>query len=70
MSLDTKIIAGVEFTAKRFKAPVPHWRPQHPNGMIEEVGVFKDDTRQNMWESMEHILKIVGKERFLAAFNR
>lgn len=60
-----RTVAGVEFEAVRFMSPAPHWRPRVvKTGYVFDVGVFKNDSRPHMWESMEYMAHRIGCERF------
>ena len=54
-------IGGVTIEAVRFKAPIPHWRPKLPNGVILECGVFKGDSRPKMFDDIEYFFNRICK---------
>ncbi|MGR5347447.1 hypothetical protein [Vibrio mediterranei] len=70
MNQSIKVIGGIRFEAVRFKQPCPHWRLRLPTGEILQSGAggFDGRSRPLLWASVEHMLRRLGKERFVSGF--
>lgn len=65
--VSTRTIAGLAFEAVRMTRPVKHWRPRViQTGQLVLPGVFKGESRRQLWQSMEDTAQRVGHDSFAA----
>jgi len=66
-AVERKTIGGVELEAVRKTRPRPHWVVK----VVKTGEVFEDQqyfTKPKMWDDLEHILRVIGEERFKRDF--
>lgn len=62
---NTCTIEGITFEAVKKTFPLPYYVPKVvATGYVFEDGIFQNDTRPHMWESIRVCAKRLGVERF------